>query len=256
MESVRIERRKSNLNYAETHYDRRGRLFKAVLANSSLLESFFYELRFAAYIEENRIPLEGEPIINKLETDEYDQRSLKFLIYYKPLHLFLGGNRIILPDVSLPYAGLPTLERSQALQQIISPEEWVRTGEVSRFLISKARALISMQHIKTQNTKKEFKDIQEEKIITLFLTCSQACKEMGLNTLIFSLEKPLIRIIQKNDILITLTNEDIEHHGRRQTGTLNYEDARAYLADRNPALLEYYLSQPVSRNGFEVSGVN
>ncbi|MEB3702644.1 Putative lysophospholipid acyltransferase family protein [Candidatus Bealeia paramacronuclearis] len=251
MKSITHERRKQQSDYLDQHYDRRGHHFSSVLADSALLERFYYDLRYISYIKEARIPFKTDPSLNKVEVDESDANSLKFLLLYKPLHLFLGGNRIILPDEEKDYAGLPTLAYSKALKEIIPEKDWYQTGEVSRFLISKERSQICFEHLKKFDDSLTLRKIEEQKLITLMLTCSQACQKKNLNILIFSLEKALIKLLQKNDILLIPTNEDIEYHGNVQTAVLYFDRALEHIKKCNPALLDFYLSQPSSNSQSE-----
>lgn len=243
---ITIERRKNNTNYGEDHYDRREHYFSSILADSALLERFYYELRYISYIQESRIPFETHPILNKMEVDEHDTHSLKFLLLYKPLHLFLGGNRMILPDEKKEYVGLPSLQFSKELKRLIPEKDWGEIGEISRFLISKERTQIYMQHLKSCNDKINLRKIEEQKLITLLLGCFQAGLHKKLKICIFSLEKSLIRLLQRLAIPLVLTNEELQYHGEAQVAMLYCDKVIEDLKKVNPKLLDFYLSHSLS----------
>jgi len=191
-------------------YDRRGHLFEVIEADTPLLEKFFYELRHLVYVVERRVDYDKDRALNHMEMDEYDDHAMKFLICYKPLHLFLGGCRIILAKKSLPHFGLPTVGLAKSLGDHLSKKQLLKTGEVSRFLFADDRTRLCLEHMqKTEQDRCDIKGLVEQKILTLMSCCMAAYLAHGLDYLIFSLQPSLIRMVQSKGVPLTLIDEEV-----------------------------------------------
>lgn len=245
MHSIFQDRRSKDDNeYKKNHHERRERFFYHILVNCNFLEKIFYELRYISYIQEQRIPFGSPNIINKIEVDTEDSHSVESLVLYKPLQCFIGGSRVILPNLELPYAGLPTINQSSKLKEMFSEEDLKTTAEISRFIISKERVKSCLKHHASKINSMNIHDFMKQKIETLISSCFYICYQYKLKKLVLSLEKPLMRLLQQQEISIELINESIDYHGEVEIALIDFENLVHVLKKNNSKLLETYLQMP------------
>lgn len=239
MKGITKDRRKNKVDSINSLVDRRQNPFTIIPANSRLLKKIYYELRHTCYITENRVSFEDEVTLDKIETDQYDRHSKQFLLFYKPLHLFIGGLRIIIPNTKLPFLDLPTVAKSQKIKNIIPKEDRDLSAEVSRFFISKERSKICMTHIR-QETPTDLKTILNHKFMTLMSPCFNILTDYNLKYFIFSMERSLIKILQQHKLNVIDLSETIRHHGEVKIAYLNLREAKNLLTEKNPTLLQFF----------------
>ncbi|MBA4750577.1 MAG: hypothetical protein H2057_08200 [Alphaproteobacteria bacterium] len=224
-------------------YDRRAHLFEVIEANTPLLEKFFYELRHLVYVVERRVDYDKERALNHIEVDQYDAHSMKFLICYKPLRLFLGGCRIILAKEGSPDFGLPTAALAKSLGDYLSKEKLLKTGEVSRFLFADDRTQICLEHMqKTKGDWCDIKGLNDQKILTLLSCCMAAYIAHDLHYLIFSVYPSLLRVLQSKGIPLTILGEEVEYFGKNKVAILDCQKTLKNLERENPFFFEFLMS--------------
>jgi N-acyl amino acid synthase of PEP-CTERM/exosortase system len=224
-------------------YDRRGHLFQVIEADMPLLEKFFYELRHLVYVVERRVDYDKDRALNHMEMDQYDAHAMKFLICYRPLHLFLGGCRIILAKELLPDFGLPTVGLAKSLGASLSKEQLLKIGEVSRFLFADDRSQICLEHMqKTERDWFDIKRLHEQKILTLMSCCMAAYLAHDLHYLIFSVYPSLLRMLQSKGIPLTVLKEELEYFGKNKVAILDCQRTLKNLEKENPFFFEFLMS--------------
>ena len=116
------------------HFDR---YFEMVPATSDELKNEVYKLRYQVYCIEHEFE-NCEQYPNGLEFDEYDQKSVHYLIRHRKSGDYAATTRLILPDAS-------NLEKLFPLElyceidnfEVMQPINRRHLGEVSRFCVSK-----------------------------------------------------------------------------------------------------------------------
>jgi len=111
--------------------------FEIVSADTPELLKEVFNLRFRVLCINNTIPgFEPANFPDKLEQDEYDQRSAHFLLRHCPSDTFIGTTRLILPDPNYPEKQLPTELNTQFYPEFqVNASMRKHTAEISRFVI-------------------------------------------------------------------------------------------------------------------------
>jgi len=116
------------------HFDK---YFEMVPAISEELKIEAYKLRYQVYCIENEF-INSERYNNQLETDEYDQQSIHYLIRHRKSGDYAATTRLILPYANNPEKLFPLEQLCEidnfAVMQTINRKY---LGEVSRFCVSK-----------------------------------------------------------------------------------------------------------------------
>lgn len=111
--------------------------FEIVNANTPELRKEAFSLRFRILCVHNNISgFNPEDYPDKMESDEYDCRSVHLLLRHRPTNTFIGTTRLILPDSEHPANKLPTELNTQFYPGFqIETSMRKHTAEISRFAI-------------------------------------------------------------------------------------------------------------------------
>ena len=117
--TISDRRKQKNHRFTCEHYERRNYPYELVHVDTPYLFNIFAKLRHQVYIEEERIPPAEistiKSTISNLEIDEHDEHSDHYLLIFRPLDLYIGGIRLILPDRTKPLGGIRPLQLSKQL---------------------------------------------------------------------------------------------------------------------------------------------
>lgn len=210
-----FNRRKDNdsIDYCENKYERRGNLYSTIKVDSISLSRIFHELRYSVYCEEHP-EFDLKHKIDNTEYDTYDDNSSAFLLLYRPLHMFLGGVRLIYPKQDEPIAKLPFIHAidNNIAEKILDNID--RCAEISRFLISNKR--LHFLHKKCDFDQKFINRHYGSHIIHIF---KEIFIEAYLNKIEYIyaiLPKSFMHISNKEGLNWIPIGPEITHHGAKR----------------------------------------
>ncbi len=227
------DRRDSDVHvdgFLRNNFDRRDSPFETILCESDSLDKQFSQLRYKVFCEEH--PEYNQSYnIDQTETDEFDSRSISVLLLFKPLQMIIGGMRVIVPDANKEGVGLPCLIHPDSPFRLNPPFDPIRTGEISRFMVSRERVKIIRDYAKNNLGL----DLDKYPSFVMFLS-KRLCdisKLYGLDGYCAMLSPGLLRIINSSGIRFSLYGEPVEWHGQRQTVYLNVQEQLTLLQTEN-----------------------
>jgi N-acyl amino acid synthase of PEP-CTERM/exosortase system len=202
--------------------------FSLSFANSEELKQENFKIRYQVYCSElNYEPIDKFP--DRMEIDEYDDRSLHFLLKHKPSDCYAGCVRIVLPDWKLHQNNLPFEQAiTEKLNFYSNDCERFKYCEISRLaVLSQFRRrigedtnpigeLLSRQHI-NGNINSSKKDRQRKFPLiafSLYWTSISIALAMGID-IIALMEPRLARHLRSVGIFSTSISDLFEYHGKR-----------------------------------------
>ena len=117
-------------------YDTFKRSFNLVEANTPELRDIVYRLRYKVFCEQHGF-LDASKYPDKMEKDEYDERSCHMLIQFIPTQEYVGTVRLILPDATDLEKTFPIENHTQIDPALCQVNKTIRKhiAEISRFLV-------------------------------------------------------------------------------------------------------------------------
>lgn len=241
-EAQKNRRKNSEFLYTQDRYERRGDDYLIISATTAELRKIFNQIRYLSYCEEHP-EFEQNHNIDKTESDEHEGHSIYFLLMYKPLQMFVGGTRVILPIPDDEWCGLPAVQYNNSPFQENFPHKLTKMAEVSRFIILKNR----MKIVRGSQTDVVDMSFFAEPFRHLVGCVFKVCKEYSLDGFIAILEEFLFKRSNKLfGVGLTKHGDPIEHHGIRQGGYLLIDDLLEKLKQIEPKnyhLLMDYMSR-------------
>jgi N-acyl amino acid synthase of PEP-CTERM/exosortase system len=217
--------------------------FEMVPAISDELRIEVFKLRYQVYCIENG-PKTGfkNPLDHPegMEFDEYDSRSVHYLIRHRKSERFMATVRLILPDVnktSFPIEINSQIENVSLLKAI--PRH--NLGELSRFCVSKEfRQRKNEQHLlTTYDVDSEIVFMQEEKrnssnlTLALFACAIKMSSENNIHYWYALMEPALMRLISKLGIHFVEIGPLVNFYGMRQPCVIKVNDLLDSIAKKN-----------------------
>src|SRR5258706_5263528 len=193
--------------------------FRLQEASSPELLTSALSLRYQVYCLERKFE-EPEQFADRLETDEYDRRSIHGLIFYRPTDEAIGTTRLIFPE--LAGTGLPI----QSLLRKVDVDAASyfpigTTAEVSRFAISR--------DFRRRNSDRLALSDEVEAPASRDTECRSNLPCLGLIQIVLQMslargithwaavmEPTLLRMLAAMGIRFTQIGPRISHHGIRQ----------------------------------------
>ena len=215
--------------------------FEMVAATSDELKKEVYKLRYQVFCIENEI-FNSERYPDGLEFDEYDQRSVHYLIRHRNSGEYAATTRLILPDANNSEKLFPleihcTIDNFVGMQPIYRE----RLGEISRFCVSKtfkkrkneARTLAAID-----SDWGDYFSIPEQRTfphITLALIACflKASYEYNIHYLYAGTELPLLRFVSGWGINFTRIGPVADFHGKRWPCLIKVTDLLDGVAEKN-----------------------
>ena len=211
--------------------------FEIVPAISDELKIEVYKLRYQVYCIENAF-LNSENYPDNLEFDEFDQRSIHYLIRHRKSGDYAGTARLILPDADNPEQPLP-LELHCKIDDIAMMQTINRVylGEASRLGVSKTfKRRQSESAIDLDNNDYCLAaELRSFPLISFALIACliKACHENNINYLFGTLEPAWFRFLSSAGIHFTKIGPLSDYHGDRLPGVIKITDLLNSVAKKN-----------------------
>lgn len=196
--------------------------FEIICADTPELLKISFDLRYRVLCVHNTFPdFSGSQFPDKLERDEYDDRSIHFLLRHKPSNTFIGTTRLILPDPHQSENKLPTELNTQFYPefQINSPMR-KHIAEISRFTILNDFFKRKGEHnMLSQSTEIESKTRERRRfphpMLALVIGIIQLCASHNIYHLISSMEPALNRLLSFYGLQMHPIGPSTDYHGTR-----------------------------------------
>jgi N-acyl amino acid synthase of PEP-CTERM/exosortase system len=210
----------------EQHYERRGSPYEVIVSDSPALDRQFFQLRYKVFCEEHpEFSLDHN--IERIETDEFDRRSVKILLIFRPLQMVIGGARVIMPDHRLPHYGLPCIQHPDSYFNADLPFDIKHFAEISRFMLSRSRIKIAKKYLGEIMSDAEIMRYPNP-VLYLLKAFYSLAKMNDIHDYGAMVEPALIRMIQSIGVDLDIYSDILEYHGKRQVIVINSSE----LSDR------------------------
>jgi N-acyl amino acid synthase of PEP-CTERM/exosortase system len=217
--------------------------FQLELANTLDLKKEVYRIRYEVYSQElNYEPPEKFP--DRLEMDQYDERSIHCLLHHRASGTYAGCIRIVLPDPSNPDGSLPLAKSCNPninLRQL-PPSSF---GEVSRLAVrsrfrrrtgeSETPGGLLFFHNQTQEGEKRGFPVIA---LSLYLAATAIGMNTGMERVLVLMEPRLARHLRYFGFVFRQVGDFIEFRGRRAP----YQITRDAIASGLPPHIEELLT--------------
>lgn len=231
MAQDRREGKITSEDFLDNHYERRGSPYEVILCDSPVLEKQFAQLRYKVFCEEH--PEYAQTYnIDQTETDEYDGRSIKMLLVFRPLQMVVGGARVILPDKTMPFVGLPCIQHPDSYFHADMPFNIHYAAEISRFMLSKLRLKVVREFLNASFDKDELTKFASP-ILYLIKGLYQIAQVNNIHNYCAMLEPSLIRIIKSAGVCVYEYGDHVECHGKRQPIVIDLISLLSYMSNVN-----------------------
>lgn len=216
--------------------------FEVVSALSEELKLESYKLRHQVFKIEKGFNLGGSG--NELESDEFDTRSVHYLIKHRGSGTYAATVRFVLPEQDTPFPVEQYCEIDDV--KLIPTIGRNNIGELSRLCISK--------NFKNENTDSHFsateKRVFEYMSLVLMACATRACVENNLKYSLSSLEPSFFRLAKMMGIYHTKIGPLTEHCGKRFPVLINVEEMMTSLKNTNPNIFKLFSGEIVPIGGF------
>ncbi len=219
--------------------------FKMVPARTPALKKEVYKLRFQVYCNETGFE-DPAACPDGLETDEFDEQSIHYLIYHSTSKSYAATTRLILPNAQNPEKPFPieihsTIDNLEPMQGF--PRK--KLAEISRFCVSKdfkrrksdnANTTTGIHEGSAELYTKEEKRTFPHITIALIACQIVASEEQDIHRWFAVMEPALFRFLSVLGIRFTKIGPVIEYHGKREPGIIKICDLLNGVKEKNPAL--------------------
>ncbi|MBL1264944.1 PEP-CTERM/exosortase system-associated acyltransferase [Candidatus Methylomicrobium oryzae] len=221
--------------------------FEMIPALSDELKDEVYKLRYQVYCIETGFE-DPANHLQGLESDEYDNHSVHYLIRHRKSRSFAATTRLIFPDVKNPEKLFPIekytkFDKFELLQRI--PRD-THLAEASRFCVSKdfkrrkneAGTLAGISNMPENNYEDE-RRILPHLSIALFACLIKMSYEHKIYYWYAVMEPALIRFFATLGIYFTAIGPLTEYHGKRQPCIIKVSDLLNGVAQKNIEMWEF-----------------
>ncbi|HVZ10184.1 PEP-CTERM/exosortase system-associated acyltransferase [Rhodopila sp.] len=204
------------------------------LADTAAALQEAYRLRHQVYCQDHAF-LQG---VGGLETDEFDSHARHALIRWRPTGQAIGTIRLVLPQTDEGEDDFPIEQACSDL--ILDGFPRVRTGEVSRFALSK-------QHVAAiRETDPDMAGLLRLALLQGALWMSA---EAGHTHWLAIMQPTLLRLLRGDGLRFRPLGPLVEYHGKRQPVLAHLDTMLAGAANEQPAVWAY-----LTRGGTLFSG--
>jgi N-acyl amino acid synthase of PEP-CTERM/exosortase system len=226
--------------------------FEVLLADTPELQREAYRLRYEVYCEEGCFPQfacpSGDP--DRLETDDYDHRSVHCVYRHRPSGSYAGTVRLVLVDPDDVGALFPLEEMTRQFFPSKAPQiETVprnTLGEISRFLLHRRFRSRAGEALTTHGLITEFRPPTEadrrrhlpHAVIGLFVAVVRMSVEYGLTHWYAAMEPSLARLLRSFAIHFEPIGPVVEYYGPRQPFLGQVAEIVAAVRERHRELWE------------------
>jgi N-acyl amino acid synthase of PEP-CTERM/exosortase system len=220
------------------HFDQ---YFEIVPAISDELKNEAYKLRYQVYCVENNFESPSQ-FPDEMEFDDFDQRSVHYLIRHRRSEDYAATVRLILPDANNPEKLFPLeqyceIDNHTVMQSI----DRKYLGEVSRLCVSKAfkkRKNEAYTLPAIGSDRQEYYSLDEKRTFPLISIALIACtvKASFENDIHYSygtLEPPWFRLVSALGINFIKIGPLVDYHGERWPAVIKVTDMLDRVAEKN-----------------------
>lgn len=201
--------------------------FDVAFAYSPDLIETAYALRYQVYCEETRFE-DPRQFPDRLERDDYDDRSVHALVRHRPTDSFIGVVRLVLPDPGDPEVPFP-IEKNcgDGLDRGVLRRAGASRGavaEISRFAVSKSLKRRVAHHAAGQSAP-EAGPVQAAHgsdrnwlphvTLGLFAGIVRLSADHGISHWYAVMEPTLMRLLTRFGVQFQPIGPAVEYHGRR-----------------------------------------
>lgn len=237
-----------NNNNIIDHFDQ---YFEMIPAISDELKIEVYKLRYQVYCIENKFENCAQ-YPDGLEFDDYDQRSVHYLIQHRKSGEYAATTRLILPNVDNPKKLFP-LEQYCMIDNVavMQPINRMHLGEVSRFCVSKLfkkrkneghtlGAIGSdQQFCLTLNERRTFPLMS----LALIACIIKASHENDIHYVYATMERSLLHFLSSLGINFIKIGPQADYHGPRWPTVIKIMDMLNCVAEVNPDLWNLFTNK-------------
>jgi N-acyl amino acid synthase of PEP-CTERM/exosortase system len=208
--------------------------FKVRLVDSEALKREAQRLRYQVYCVENQFEPRND---NELECDPFDDRAPHALLFHRESEEPLGTVRLVLPDAASPAGSLPLHEvcPAELLAEADLPPE--RTGEISRFALSKARFQQALgAAANAPGDHEDSRRILAFSCLGLIAAVRKIAHAHGVTHLAAIMKPALLRRLQPLGLSFDRLHGPVNHHGWRVPCYTPIDRLESSLQEQRPDL--------------------
>jgi N-acyl amino acid synthase of PEP-CTERM/exosortase system len=208
--------------------------FHVQLVEDDTMRREAHRLRHQVYAVENGFePCNSE----EMERDAYDDRAPHALLFHRGFDEPLGTVRLVLPDRRRAAGSLPIHDvcPPSVLSDIELPIE--RTGEISRFALSKARfqhLLLSGKH--GTPGQDDSRRVLSFACLGLITAVRQIARANGITHVAAIMKPALLRRLEALGLSFDRLHQPVDHHGLRIPCFTRIERLEAHVQRQRPDL--------------------
>lgn len=218
--------------------------FDMVPAVSDELKNEVYKLRYQVYcLETGFAKIDAHP--NGIESDEFDNNSIHYLIRHRKSNSYAATTRLILPNISNKDNLFPIEEHTEFYNDdILKNIPRDNLAEVSRFCVSKEfkrrkkeiGTLTGIDSDWEQDITEDERRVFPHITIALISCLIKISDENGIYYWYAVMEPALIRFLSSLGIYFVSIGPITDYHGKRQPCMIKVSDLLVGVANKNPIL--------------------
>jgi N-acyl amino acid synthase of PEP-CTERM/exosortase system len=217
--------------------------YEVILADTKESIHLHYKLRYQVYCLEKGFE-EAKNFPKGEEYDQYDPRSVHFLVREKRTSKWIAALRLILPGKqALPIENLGVIDK-----EIRNSECMATSAEISRVCRIKNDALFSNQ--KNINATPETKKVCNENLLIMLSIIRAAIfygKANGISHIFFLGRPALARLVSRLYIPFQKAGEGCDYKGMRHPYLVTLENIVASISERSPDLAKLMTAESAYR---------
>jgi N-acyl amino acid synthase of PEP-CTERM/exosortase system len=196
--------------------------FEIVNADTPELLKIVFNLRFRILCVHNTFPdFSSSKFPDELESDEYDSRSVHFLLRHRPTGTFIGTARLILPNPQNPEDKFPTELHTQFSPEfVLNPASRQYTAEISRFAILSDFFRRKNEHNMLSLPTDTIPRVQERRrfphpMLGLVVGIIQLCAQYNIYYLLSAMDPALNKLLGFYSLQLNPIGPSVDYHGLR-----------------------------------------
>jgi N-acyl amino acid synthase of PEP-CTERM/exosortase system len=220
------------------------RTFHVRLVEDEQMRREAHRLRHQVYAVENGFE---PPNSEEMERDHYDDRAPHALLYHRAFDEPLGTVRLVLPDRNSITGSLPlhSVCPPRVLREIELPPQ--RTGEISRFALSKMRFQRLLQSNKHGTPgQDDHRRVLSFACLGLITAVRQMARANGITHVAAVMKPALLRRLESLGLSFHRLHEPVDFHGPRIPCFTPIERLEAHVQRQRPDLWAFSEGVPAA----------
>ncbi len=181
--------------------------FEIVEATTPELRQDAYKLRYKVYCETLQYI---ETNSDEIESDEYDSRSIQYLIRHRRTNTFVAGGRLVLSDPANSLAPFPFEPGCLAAESIIEPVLLAHRNKMAEF----GRVLVDRTFLSQDHISQEEKEAFPLLVTALYACALRECVAKGLEYICGCQERKMIRFLSRMGMENDILGPSYDDHGK------------------------------------------